>query len=345
MIARAERNKVFREGWFGALRYVALDGWEPFSSYKRRCPECLVRHVKFKDRHGNEFEREQYYHRYAVAMLIDERLDLVLDFEPLLPGDLRPGPVHDKHEGELTAAMRLLPRVKRTFGWVDVVVGDGLYANGPFLSLARSLKMSAITIARKQGDEPLKEAMALTADQAPHEVIIDDRARERVELWDCPGVETLSSYEGPIRVVRARVSAMQPDKPTAMKAQQDRCNQGPEAQAPKSWALLVIGQATRLPSFKVLTVGRRRWHLENTGFHQWVSRWRFGHVFVHRANAIRVLFWLFFAAYNLLVLFLYRKLRCYGRDRGKDVTRTISRLVDEMVDDLVVIDFVLLDPG
>jgi len=42
----------------------------------------------------------------------------------------------------------------------------------------------------------------------------------------------------------------------------------------------------------------------------------------------------FFAAFNLLTLFLYRQLRCYGRDRGNDVTRTISRLVDEMLDDL-----------
>jgi len=43
MLAKAERNKVFREGWHGALRYVAIDGWEPFSSRHRHCPECLVR--------------------------------------------------------------------------------------------------------------------------------------------------------------------------------------------------------------------------------------------------------------------------------------------------------------
>lgn len=35
VIKQAERNKVFREGWHGALRFVALDGWEPFCSYHR----------------------------------------------------------------------------------------------------------------------------------------------------------------------------------------------------------------------------------------------------------------------------------------------------------------------
>jgi len=35
VIRQAERNKVFREGWHGALRFVAVDGWEPFCSYLR----------------------------------------------------------------------------------------------------------------------------------------------------------------------------------------------------------------------------------------------------------------------------------------------------------------------
>jgi len=48
VIGRAERNKVFREGSYGALRCAAIDGWEPFSSYDRHCPHCLVRQVKVK---------------------------------------------------------------------------------------------------------------------------------------------------------------------------------------------------------------------------------------------------------------------------------------------------------
>jgi hypothetical protein len=41
VVDKAERNKVFREGSYGGLRCVAIDGWERFASYHRHCPHCL----------------------------------------------------------------------------------------------------------------------------------------------------------------------------------------------------------------------------------------------------------------------------------------------------------------
>jgi len=338
IVQKAERNKVFREGWHGALRYVAIDGWEPFCSRHRHCSECLERQVRVKQDDGSVAEVTEYYHRFAVAMLIDKRFDLLLDFEPLLPKDLRritpraaKGKTRsvvkaDEDEGELTAATRLIKRVKQTFGWIDVVVADALYANGPFLTTAKQLGLGAVIIARKEGDEPLKEALQIWGHQPPHKLVEDEEARESIELWDCPELETLRSYEGKIRCVRGRVTRLErPEQP------------------PSTWCMLVVGKAQRLAPEKVLAVARARWHIENTGFHQWTTRWRFDHVFTHHANGIRALFWLFFAAFNLLTLFLYCQLRSYGRDRGKDVTRTISRLVDEMLDDLVRLDAAVCD--
>ena len=334
IVQQAERNKVFRGGWHGALRHVAIDGWEPISSYQRHCSECLVRRVKVVDKKNRATESEaiwveQYYHRYVVAMLIDPLFDLVLDIEPLLTKDLRPARVpkagkfkgqalaRDEDEGELTAATRLIARVKQTYGWLDVVVGDALYANGPFLTTVTQLGLGAVVVARKDGDEPLRGALRLWGDQPAQETFEDEQRHEHVQLWEAPDLETLSTYTGPIRVVRGRV--------TNLKA--------PEA-ASKTWCMLVVGRATRLSARNVLAVARGRWHIENTGFHQWTTRWKFNHVFVHDAKGIRALYWLFFAAYNILTLFLYRQLLSYGRARGKDVTRTISRLVDEMCDDL-----------
>ena len=333
MLRKAERNKVFREGWHGALRHFAIDGWEPFCSRHRHCEQCLVRHVRVKGEDGVEATTtvEEYYHRFAVALLIDKRFDLLLDFEPLLPKDLRPVTVKtngkttqltkaELDEGELSASRRLLRRVKQTFPWLDVVVADALYANGPFLDDASQLGLGAVVIAKKQTDEPLQEALLLWGESAAQETIEDERARERIELWDCPDLETLQSYHGgKIRCVRARLTKL---------AHPDR--------EPSTWCMLVTGKPqTRLSAQKVLAVARARWHIENTGFHQWTTCWHFGHVFTHDANAIRALFWLFFAAFNLLTLFLYCQLRSYGRDRGKNATRTISRLVDQMRDDLV----------
>src|SRR5207248_1062054 len=104
VIGKAERNKTFRDG-YGALRCVAIDGWEPFSSYDRHCPNCLVRRVKVKRRTGELEEVEQYYHRYVVALLLGPVIDVVLRIEPVLNEEaLRDiDPEHAGHEGELTA--------------------------------------------------------------------------------------------------------------------------------------------------------------------------------------------------------------------------------------------------
>jgi hypothetical protein len=323
IVAKAERNKVFREGWIGGMHAVALDGWEPISSYGRHCDKCLVRHVRV-ERGGQVVEVEQYYHRYVVAMLIDERFDMALDIEPLLPADLRPGSAgqNGEHEGEQTAAIRLLQRVKRKFGWLEIVVADGLYPNGPFLTVVKQLRMSAIVIAKKDTDEPLKDALVLWGKQPAEQVIVDKNTQEKIALWDCRDLRTLRTYDGPIRVVRASITDS--EQPT---------------RRPHTWCMVVTGVAAgRLTAHSVLRIARGRWHIENTGFHQWTTLWRFAHVFVHDANGMLALYGLFFAAFNLLTLFLYRQVRCYGRDRGKQVTHTISRLVEEMRDDLACLD-------
>jgi hypothetical protein len=328
IVAKAERNKVFRDGSVGALRYVAIDGWELFSSYKSHCQTCLQREIKFKNDDGTERVEIQYYHRYVVALLVDDRFDLFLDLEPLLPADQRPDQTKDTHEGEQTAALRLLERVKATFHWLDVVIGDALYANGPFLKEVARLHMGAVLISKKESDEPLKEALNIWSGQHPEKVVEVDRkstdgrllGRERHELWNCPGLETLDSYPGKIRVVRGLVTSLAPD--------------GSDASSPSTWCLLVTGAATRLSSNQLLSVARSRWHIENTGFHQWTTCWKLDHVFLHDPVGTVALIRLFLASYNLLTLFLYTQVRAYGRDRGKDVTRTISRFVDLLFDDL-----------
>lgn len=99
--------------------------------------------------------------------------------------------------------------------------------------------------------------------------------------------------------------------------------------------MLVVGRVTqRLSGRQVLRVARARWHLENTGFNQWTQHWRFEHVFTTDGTAIAAIFALFFLAFNLLQLFVYRQLKNYGRLRGKDPTRTILRVVDILSADL-----------
>jgi len=315
VIQQAERNKVFREGFVGALRYVALDGWEMFTSRSRCCGHCLTRELTVNDQSVTE-----YYHRYVVALYIDERLDVVLDMEPIRSADVRKEagePNVKGHEGEQTAAKRLIRRLRTTYGrWIDVLVGDALYANGPFFTLAAECGYGTITVVKKETDEPFKEALAIWRRQTgPDEIFDDEKTGERIEIWDCPEIRTLSTYQGAIRVIRTVVYKEGVEKPT-------------------TFCFAATGKAAKLPRRSLLRAGRSRWHIENTAFDQWTQYWPFTHVFTHSENGVDALLWLLILAFDLLQFFLYRQLCSYGRDRGKDVTRTILRLIDEMRDEL-----------
>ena len=331
IVKKAERNKVFREGWHAALRYVAIDGWEPHSSRERCCSGCLTRTVT-TGKGKNKTQVTEYYHRYVVALLLNDKLEVVLDFEPVRSEDIRKEAGEqgvDGHEGELTAAKRLVERLHDTYKrWIDVLVCDALYSNGPFFTLAKECGFGVIAVVKKQTDEPLKEALNLWHGQPPHNIFEDDKKHELIELHDARQIQTLSTYDGPIRVLKGVVHKTRETKKTK------------QAEAEKTqsktstWCFAVTGKAMRLPIHKTFQVGRARWHIENTGFCQWTRYWPFSHVFTHGAKALHALLWFFFIAFNLMQLFVYRQLGGYGRDNGGDVTRTFLRLIDEMRDEL-----------
>ena len=130
--------------------------------------------------------RTQYYHRYVVALLLGKQLEVVLDFEPVLSADVRRERGQKDvtgHEGELSAAKRLVQRLRTTYGgWLDVIVGDALYANGPFLTLARQCGYGAIVVVKKEDNEPLREALALWGNEPAHQVVYDDDKKDMLAL-------------------------------------------------------------------------------------------------------------------------------------------------------------------
>src|SRR5947207_2117748 len=107
-------------------------------------------------------------------------------------------------------------------------------------------------------------------------------------------IETLDTYKGKIRAIRAVVT-----KPE-------------EEEDPATWCFALIGQRARqLSRPTALRIIRSRWHIENTAFHQWTRYWNLRHVFRHTQNALLAVLLLWTLAFNLLLLFIYRRLgRC-----------------------------------
>lgn len=318
VIGKAERNKAFRDG-YGALRCVAIDGWEPFSSYDRHCSNCLVRKVKVKRRGGELEEVEQYYHHYVVALLLGPVLDVVLGIEPVLNEEARRDidPEHVGHEGELTAGRRLIDSLHKTYGrFIDAIVCDALYANGPVMTQITNYGYGGFLVLKKEKGEPFKEALALWQIEGSCEKYEDTERKEQLQFWDVDEIETLSTYEGKVRAIRAVVT-----KP---------------GEDPSTWCFAIVGQRARhLSRRTALQIIRARWHIENTAFNQFVQYWNLAHVFRHAQNALMSVLLLWTLAFNLLQLFIYRRL---GRSRRpKDPTDTIRHLVEVMLREVALL--------
>jgi SEC-C motif/Transposase DDE domain len=319
LIHQAERNKAFRDD-YGSLRCVAIDGWEAISSYKRHCPHCLIRKVKKKGADGETEIVEQYYHSYVVALLLGPVIDVVLGIEPVRSEEaLRDSdPEHVGHEGELTAGRRLIDWLHQIYGgFIDAIVGDALYANGPVMTQVTQYGYAGFFVLKKENNEPFKEALKLWEIEGRCESGQDADRKEQVDFWDVDEIETLETYKGKVRAVRAVVTKEDQEEPS-------------------TWCFAIVGQrAHRISRPLALRIIRARWHIENTAFHQWTKYWHLAHVFRHGQNALSAVLFLWALAFNLLQLFIYRRL---GRSRRpKDPTDTIRHLVEVMLRDVATL--------
>jgi hypothetical protein len=117
------RSKVLRKFKCDGMLVVAVDGTQVLSFNERHCPHCLTRDV------GNG--KIQYYH-YVLAAKIVTPVGLILPaaFEFVE----NPSGKFDKQDCEIKAFKRLAPRLARLLkGFRLLLVGDGLYANEPFM--------------------------------------------------------------------------------------------------------------------------------------------------------------------------------------------------------------------
>src|SRR2546428_2740121 len=171
-------------------------------------------------------------------------------------------------------------------------------------------------VLKKETHEPLKEALALYQGQRPCEEYCDADKKEHSQFWDSDDIETLDTYEGKVRVIRAVIT--KPDK------------------EPTTWCFAIIGKrARKLGRRTALQIIRARWHIENTAFNQWVQYWNLGHVFRHTANALMAVLLVWALAFNLLQLFVYRRIgRC---PPPQDPTHTIWHLVEGLLRDFAAL--------
>ncbi|MCL5096818.1 MAG: transposase [Candidatus Omnitrophica bacterium] len=283
-------NKALESCKINGLLFLSMDANEHFHSRSRCCPCCCQREIEETDEQGQKHTVIEYYHRYVFAQINGPRFNLLLDLEPIRPG-----------EGEAEAALRLLGRIRRLCGprFFDAITVDGWYVQGPFLRAVDKLGWGWAVVLKQERMEVFQEARALSAGRAPTEQFHDQVRKRDVKLWV---VNNLSfsqgyGYDRKVSVVHSQEQWIQ-----------TKVIGGKRASQPQSsdWWWMVSEKLRGYPDRVVYEGGHRRWGIENKAFNELTQFYHLEHCYHHEPVAmlaqllILMLGFVLFSAYAML---------------------------------------------
>lgn len=277
--AKLKRGKALCPPAHGLMAAV-VDGHESHATYRRCCDGCLQRTIE--TRNGSKV---QYYHRHVTLQLVGRDMTLLLDAEPVLPG-----------EGEVAAAIRLLERVLEHYPRAfDVVMGDALYANSAFFNFVLSRGKHALAVLKDERRDLWEDAQSLFGEMAATQI---RRGRWLAECRDLEGFTSWPQVDQPVRVVESL-------ERTTVRRQLDGREEGLESH----WSWVITLPAAHASTRTVLELGHRRWAIENEGFNELSTRQHVDHVYRHHPQAMLVFLLLAMICCNVLLAFYQRDLK------------------------------------
>jgi hypothetical protein len=305
---KLKRGKAFEASKLNGLLVVSLDANEQFCSDHRCCDDCLCRKITSKNARGQEVQTLQYYHKQVYAQLSGPQWSVILDFEPLRPG-----------EEECAPALRLLRRMRQEYGprfW-EVIVVDSWYVNGPFLkAVVEELGWPVIAVLKQERWEVYQEAQALSAGQKPSQQV--ERDGRQVEIWEVKELRLSDTYPGPVRVVKVR------ERWTERVQRGKKWVHEPKEQ---NWIWVVAGELGGYDGAVIRDLGHLRWKVENNAFGELTQHWHLTHCAHHHPVAVITLLWIKLLAFTLFHAFaiLNGKLLRLGRVTMNELRKRVYR--------------------
>jgi hypothetical protein len=283
----------------GAYYTLMLDGSDYFHSTEIHCPGCVHRLDKGGTAH--------FYHTVVSATLVKAGSHRVL---PLDVEQVRTSDGADKQDCELTAAKRLIQRVRREHRQMKLIVGgDDLYGHEPFVQLLTELKLPYVLVAKPESHAHLFEWVQMLEQQG--------------------GTQQGTWHEGPVakrRFFRYRLvhqvplSAALSTRVTLVEVwETDRHG---AVRYHNSWItdLEVTPENVAL----VMRIGRSRWKIENEQFNVHKNHgYELEHNYGHGQQTLSMVFYLLnlfaFVAHTILDL----GDRLYQRCRAQETRREL----------------------
>lgn len=283
-------NKALESCKTNGLLSLSLDANEHFKSRSRCCPCCCQREIQETDQQGQKHTVTEYYHRYVFAQINGPKFNVLLDLEPIRPG-----------EGEAEAALRLLGRIRRIYGprFVDVITIDSWYVQGPFLRALDKLGWAWVVVLKQERMEVFQEARALSAGQEPTEQFYDEDRQREVQLWEVKDLHFSEGYgyDRKVSVTHSQERWTETKVIGGKKVSQLQTSH---------WWWMASESLQSYPSRAVYKIGHRRWGIENKAFNELTQFYHLEHCYHHEPVAmlaqmlILMLGFVLFSAYAML---------------------------------------------
>jgi hypothetical protein len=295
---RLKRNGVLRSDWSRGWVVGAVDGIEICSSFARCCAACMQREVQHKV--NGEMQTDiQYYHRIVVVVLVSTEFPIPLGVRFQKNG-----------EAEVSCALALLQDLVRQLGrrFLDVLVGDALYLQAPFVQEVERLGLVWAFTLKENQPELLREAERLTQESP---IGVQEEPGREIRYWHLPEVDWPVA-DRQIRVVKT-VRIEQQHRVTVSAKDAARIKGKMAMSQPSTNFYATNFELGSISPLFLHQLSRSRWRIDTEVFQTITTDCHLKHPAVHQTTALVVLTMIRFLAYTLSLVFYHRQVRSHAR--------------------------------
>ncbi len=308
---RLKRNGVLRSDWSRGLVVGAVDGIEICSSFARCCEACMEREIQHKV-NGEMRTDIQYYHRIVAVALVSTPFPIPLGLRFQKDG-----------EGEVSCALALLQDLVGQLGrrFLDVLVGDALYLQAPFVKAVEDLGLDwAFTLKENQPDL-LREAERFTQGDPGG---VSSESDQELRWWHLPEVD----WPVADRLVRIlKTLRIEHQRRVTVSEKDDHRTKSKTAVTQQSTNFYATN--FELGSISPLCIhqfSRSRWRIDTEVFQTLTTDCHLKHPAVHQTTALVVLTMIRFLAYTLSLVFYQRQVRSHARGKCETFHQFAKRI-------------------
>jgi hypothetical protein len=281
------------------LKIAAIDGTQFFRSENIHCPDCMQVHVETK-----EGVKIHYVHNavimYTVGRLDSSAVQVILGAELAVPKDATEENGTPRHEGEATAAKRLIKRMIALYGssFFDVYTTDAYYTNKPIVLLVDSLDKYLVSRVKRE-DTTLYQEIDMLSGMVEPLYVYDREHRVDSLIYEVSDLQVVLDWDVPTRgfkIVEKKYKIVDGRKIYTQE---------------ETWLCMSTLPVEMADANAIRQIVHAKWGIENNAIKDLKDNWYMTHNFHHHPNATLALLLIMFMAYNLFYAYVFRHMKSY----------------------------------